>query len=86
MKIFRKKLVWLLVLLLLLPVGTGCNRGSVSEEESEAVPILSYQDDGQIIEVEKEAPNFSLTSLDGEVITLEDYRGQIVMLTFFSST
>jgi len=31
------------------------------------------------------APGFSLVSLDGEVVSLSDYRGQIVLLDFWAS-
>lgn len=37
------------------------------------------------IEIGKLAPNFTLENLDGQEVSLEDYRGKIVMLNFWAS-
>lgn len=37
------------------------------------------------IEVGKEAPNFTLKNLDGQEISLSDYRGKIVLINFWAT-
>lgn len=32
----------------------------------------------------KQSPNFSLKTLDGEQVSLSDYRGQVVLLAFWA--
>ncbi len=43
--------------------------------------------DKQVFEIEvgKEAPNFTLRNLDGEEISLQDYRGKIVLINFWAT-
>ncbi len=79
----RGSLVLLIVLVLLLAVG--CSAKVESEPRTE-LELLSYEDDRTELAVEKIAPDFELTSLAGENISLGDYRGKIVLLTFFAST
>lgn len=79
----RGSLVLLIVLVLLLTVGCSAK---VESEPRPELELLSYEDEGTELAIEEVAPNFTLTSLAGESISLEDYRGQIVLLTFFAST
>ena len=37
------------------------------------------------VEAGKEAPNFTLVNLDGEEVSLSDYRGNIVLINFWAS-
>lgn len=37
------------------------------------------------IGIDKEAPNFTLKGLDGEEVSLEDYRGKIVLINFWAT-
>lgn len=52
-------------------------------EESTQGPIV---ENSYSIEVGKLAPNFTLENLDGEEVSLEEYRGKIVMLNFWATT
>jgi cytochrome oxidase Cu insertion factor (SCO1/SenC/PrrC family) len=81
-KVNRRGSLVLLITLVFLLVA-GC---STTVEPGQELELLSYDDDGTELVIEEVAPNFSLTNLAGESISLEDYRGQIVLLTFFSST
>ena len=38
-----------------------------------------------LIEAGEQAPNFELESIDGDVVSLQDYRGQVVVLDFWAS-
>ena len=42
-------------------------------------------DDGFIVKVGDEAPDFTVTTIDGEKYTLSDFRGKVVMLQFTAS-
>lgn len=42
-------------------------------------------DDGFIVKVGDEAPDFSVTTIDGEKYTLSEFRGKVVMLQFTAS-
>lgn len=67
----------------------------VSEENGETdekVVIEGEPDEETIIEeetseiaIDKEAPNFTLMNLEGEEVSLEDYRGKIVLLNFWAT-
>lgn len=52
-------------------------------EESTQGPIV---ENSYSIEVGKLAPNFTLENLNGEEVSLEEYRGKIVMLNFWATT
>lgn len=52
--------------------------GNITEETTEAVGEIG-------INVGQTAPDFELSTLDGEVIRLSDYRGTPVMLNFWGS-
>lgn len=71
---------------------TGCVKDKVEEQEQPPVET------GDISETEAEeqqsaedeielqlAPVFTLTNLDGEEVSLEDYRGKMVLLNFWAS-
>lgn len=81
-KVNRRGSLVLLIALVFLLVA-GC---SATVEPGQELELLSYEDEGTELTIEEVAPNFTLTSLAGESISLEDYRGQIVLLTFFAST
>ena len=78
-----KKMSVLLSLMLAALLLLG---GCVSEEAAEELVLLYYEDDGTELAIEEPAPDFKLTSLDGETVSLEQYKGQIVLLTFFTTT
>lgn len=42
-------------------------------------------DDGFIVKVGDEAPDFTVTTIDGEKYTLSEFRGKVVMLQFTAS-
>ncbi|NLW23087.1 MAG: TlpA family protein disulfide reductase [Tissierellia bacterium] len=54
--------------------------GNEVEEAEESV-------EGKVTDlaVGKEAPNFTLTNLEGEEVSLEDFRGKIVLLNFWAT-
>lgn len=55
----------------------------VSEEENSTEGPRA--ENSYDIEVGELAPNFTLENLDGEQVSLEDYRGKIVMLNFWAT-
>ena len=52
----------------------------VVEDENDDV-----SDEGDILEIGKKAPNFTLETLEGETVSLEDYRGKIVLINFWAT-
>lgn len=89
----RKRLtlsLFLVLLMSLLLLVSGCSgqeglAGQEPEEEAEIV-FKSYEDDGTELAIEEPAPPFTLTSLEGKDISLSDYQGKTVLLSFFSTT
>jgi thiol-disulfide isomerase/thioredoxin len=65
-----KKAVLILVLLLLAVAIGGCARGPSGEESPE---------------VGQAAPNFKLADLSGREVSLDQFRGKIVMLDFWAT-
>ena len=55
------------------------------EERNEEDQASSQEKQVFEIEVGKEAPNFTLRNLDGEEISLQDYRGKIVLINFWAT-
>ncbi|WP_212380951.1 TlpA family protein disulfide reductase [Alkaliphilus sp. B6464] len=55
------------------------------EERNEEDQVASQEKQVFEIEVGKEAPNFILRNLDGEEISLQDYRGKIVLINFWAT-
>lgn len=55
------------------------------ESESEELPAGPRVEKSYDIEVGQPAPNFTLENLDGEEVSLEDYKGKIVMLNFWAT-
>lgn len=53
--------------------------GNIKEEKE-----IQDEEDFEI-EVGKKAPNFTLKNLEGEEVSLEDYRGKIVLLNFWAT-
>ena len=57
------------------------DQGSVDETEEQGETSENATD----IAVGKVAPNFTLKDLDGKEVSLEDYRGKIVLLNFWAT-
>ncbi|MBU5311440.1 TlpA family protein disulfide reductase [Tissierella carlieri] len=88
----------LLMILVLAIVGAGCSKSSpeksnenieeqspediVTEENTETVGEVEEEFD---IAVGKESPDFTLKNLDGEEVSLSDYRGKIVLINFWAT-
>lgn len=53
-----------------------------SNPNNESVLVRGNENE---VETGKEAPDFTLTDLDGEEVSLSDYRGQMVVLNFWAS-
>ena len=88
----------LLMILVLAIVGAGCSKSSpeksnenieeqspediVTEENTETAGEVAEELD---IAVGKESPDFTLKNLDGEEVSLSDYRGKIVLINFWAT-
>lgn len=84
----------LIIILALVLIGTGCSNGVKDKEIEETVPkdnvvIVDPANPvgpvKQNIEVGKEAPDFTLKNLDGDEVSLSDYRGKIVLINFWAT-
>ncbi|WP_313758067.1 TlpA disulfide reductase family protein [Tissierella sp.] len=88
----------LLMILLLMVVTTGCSKPILEKndkktEESvaeEGIPEKSTEevDEEELdfdIAIGKEAPDFTLKNLEGEEVSLSDYRGKIVLVNFWAT-
>lgn len=86
MREFRPGAHLLLVAGLVLIGGTGCGSGEDIAEEIEFGPHdghdLPGEDVGRLA-VGDMAPDFTLNSFRGDVITLSDYRGEKAVLLVF---
>lgn len=68
----------------------GVIEKDLAEEDEKPMIIQPVETDDEDkveydIAVGKEAPNFTLKNLDGEEVSLEDYRGKIVLLNFWAT-
>ncbi|GAW92532.1 TlpA family protein disulfide reductase [Calderihabitans maritimus] len=69
----------------------GEDTGSASGEKAEADSIdvakedKPFQADSMFLAVGEQAPDFTLTTLDGKKVSLSDYRGKKVLLNFWAS-
>lgn len=66
--------------LLISPPGVG-RAASPSQPDSPSCPSFGVQR----FQEKKEAPLFSLNSLDGKLVSLSDFRGKPVLLTFWAT-
>lgn len=88
----RFRQILLLSMVLWLSLGfAGCADGGEDAPQEggtppEEVEFLTYEDDGSELALEAPAPDFTLTTLEGETVSLSDYEGKIVLLSFFAST
>ncbi|MFO7820210.1 MAG: TlpA disulfide reductase family protein [Halanaerobacter sp.] len=78
----KKFKVGLIVILVLMIIGLGLyyqlNKPSLNKEAKEV--------QGEVgIEVNNIAPDFELTNLDGERVSLSDYRGKYLLLNFWAT-
>jgi peroxiredoxin len=64
------------------PVDTALDLGAISSIESVAEEIVAPVG----LRVGNQAPNFSTTTLDGDEVSLVDYRGKVVILNFWFTT
>lgn len=67
---------FLLLLVAVVFVGAGCNQPS---------DVIESTGDGVGVDVGQEAPDFTLTSFEGEVVSLSDYDGQVIFLDFWAA-
>ena len=83
-KLSQLRKLSLCVLLISLIVGPGGSAISVAfaeESETDVFKAIEIQQRQEPIEV----PDFTLPSVDGEKITLSDYRGKVVFLNFWTT-
>lgn len=65
--------------------GEGVNGESPNETSDEVVESGVVVESSQISEDVKYAPEFTLSNLDGETVSLSDYKGKIVILNFWAT-
>ena len=81
----------LIIILALVLIGTGCSNGKEIEEtvpKDNVVIVDPANPVGPVkqnIEVGKEAPDFTLKNLNGDEVSLSDYRGKIVLINFWAT-
>ncbi len=65
--------------LLIIVAGIGLVWASQQPSSTTSIPQPTVQPSGQA------APNFTLTTLDGETVNLSDFRGKVVLVNFWAS-
>lgn len=89
----KKKNITLIVLAIILIGGfiyitksTDAPKGNeiIQEENNENIEEHVHEEP-LYVEIGKEAPNFTISNMDGEFVTLEDYRGKNVLLNFWAT-
>jgi len=53
--------------------------------EAEATKVETSTSDEEELAVGKKVPNYELTTLEGETVSLHDYDGQIILLNFWAT-
>lgn len=53
--------------------------------ETEATESDTSTGDEEVLAVDKRVPNYELTTLDGETVSLHDYDGKIILLNFWAT-
>lgn len=77
----RNLKIWMsLILVASLLVLSGCSQ-STNETNQTAVS----EESGEITHEPELAPSFELKSLDGDTVTLEDYKGQYLFINFWAT-
>ncbi|MFP4345038.1 MAG: TlpA family protein disulfide reductase [Anaerolineales bacterium] len=81
---------WTLGLLILVGLSVvGCNRPATLAETEGAVPTaVTVEEEGHLSDPSSErppAPDFTLETLAGETVQLQDYAGEIMLLNFWAS-
>lgn len=83
----------LLMILLLMVVVTGCSKPILEKngkntEENLPEDNMEVADEEEMefdIAIGKESPDFTLKNLNGDEVSLSDYRGKIVLINFWST-
>lgn len=57
----------------------------IEEENTEVIAGEETEEEDFEIAIGKESPNFTLKNLDGEEVSLSDYRGKIVLINFWAT-
>jgi len=92
----NKKNISLLILMAIFIIGgyyitierkaeDRLSQNNIVKENSEDKEVSSQQKQILEIAVGKEAPNFTLKNLEGMEVSLEDYRGKIVLVNFWAT-
>ena len=74
MKGIRLSAVFILLITLVL---TGCNKGTPVSKEPAVKAVVG-------LEIGNQAPELSLTSPEGKIISLSEYRGKLVLIDFWA--
>lgn len=93
-----KKKIGLLLTLVFVLALSGCQTGVKEEvKETSTEPTVEVQEDAEaeVVKEEKKriegpfkemiAPDFTLKDINGEEVTLSDLKGNVVLLTFWTS-
>ncbi|MGH7259635.1 MAG: peroxiredoxin family protein [Nitrospiraceae bacterium] len=74
-------------LILLLLFASGCDDAPPSEAVTEAQPEPAQAPPMRrgVLKVGDQAPNFQLRDLDGQAVTLSEYRGSVVFINFWAT-
>ena len=82
----NKSLIGKLLVLVLLAIAIGSFvKQNLEEKETIASNYEEDLNDGGGLQKGKAAPDFTLTTLDGEEVTLSDFKGQKVVLNFWAT-
>jgi len=74
-------------LLTLLVAGGGCDDAPPTEAvtEAQSEPVQAPPMKRGVLKVGDQAPNFQLRDLDGQAVTLSEYRGSVVFINFWAT-
>jgi hypothetical protein len=66
---------------------SSTEENNVVENEPEVTEAVeeTTEDTGEELAVGKRIPNYQLTTLDGETVSLHDYDGKIILLNFWAT-
>jgi protein SCO1 len=80
-----QRLLLLTLVTLLAAIGVVLVTSQSSETSAPSAPVTNSKFDGPSLPANLHAPNFSLLDQNGQRVSLSQYRGQVVVLTFIHS-
>jgi len=83
----NKKHILIFVIFFAAQIGYGCNNSNSTKSVNTETSVADLMSSLNIQHISKpvSAPDFELPSVNGEKISLSNYRGKVVLLSFWAT-